>query len=181
MELVVPTQCETRWRLVLASFDKQHETLITNNPDATEEINLVRTELVKIGQLLQTSPPQNGNGVTWKRLVDKAENEKNVLSKHLNGKALFTGMMRLYLAIHRELEDSLLPECAKGSEEDVPRSKRRKRNNDSDDGSSTGKREATDKSRSLPVYQKPRPVAIKNFFAPLRAVPMEGAEVSDEA
>jgi hypothetical protein len=38
-----------------------------------------------------------------------------------------------------------------------------------------------DKSRPLPVYQKPRPVAIKIFFAPLRAVPMEGAEVSDEA
>jgi hypothetical protein len=95
MELVGPTQCETRWRLVLASFDKQHETLITNNPDATEEINFVRTELVKIGQLIQTSPPQNGNGVTWKRLVDEAEHEKNILSNHLNGKALFTGMMRL--------------------------------------------------------------------------------------
>jgi hypothetical protein len=94
---------------------------------------------------------------------------------------MFTGMMRLYAAIHRELEDSLLPECAKGSEEDVPRSKRRKRYSDSDDGSSTGKREVTDKSRPLPVYQKPRPGAINNFFAPLRAVPMKGAEVSDEA
>jgi hypothetical protein len=166
---------------VLPSFDKQHETLITNNPDATEEINLVRTELVNIGQLIQTSSPQNGNGVTWRRLVGKAGNEKNVLCKHLDGKALFTGMMRLYAAIHRELEDSLLSECAKGSEEDVPRSKRPKRNNDSDNGSSIGKREATDKSRSLPVYQKPRPVAIKNVFVPLRVVPMEGAEVSDEA
>jgi hypothetical protein len=136
---------------VLASFDKQHETLITNNPDATEEINLVRTELVKIGQLIQTSPPQNGNGVTWKRLVDNEENEKNVLCKHLDGKALFTGMMRLYAAIHRELEDSLLPERAKGSEEDVPRSKRRRRDSDSDDSSSTRKREATDISRPLPV------------------------------
>jgi hypothetical protein len=57
---------------------------------------------------------------------------------------VFTGMMRLYAAIHRELEDSLLPECAKGNEEDVPSSKRRKRHNDSDDGTSTGKREATD-------------------------------------
>jgi hypothetical protein len=146
-----------------------------------EEINFVRTELVKIGQLIQTSPPQNGKGLTWKRLVDKAQNEKNVLCKHLDGKALFTGMMRLYAAIQRELVDSLLPECAKGSEEDVPHSKRRKRNSDSDEGSSTGKREATDKSRPLPVYQKSRPVAIKNFFAPLRAVPVEAAEVSDEA
>jgi hypothetical protein len=82
-------------------FDKQHEILITNNPDATEEINFLRTELVKIGQLIQTSPPQNGNDVTWKRLVDKAENEKNVLFKHLDGTTLFTGMMRIYAAIHR--------------------------------------------------------------------------------
>jgi hypothetical protein len=60
-----------------------------------EEINFVRTKLVKIGQLIQISLPQNGNGITWKRLVNKAENEKNVLCKHLDGKALFTGMMRL--------------------------------------------------------------------------------------
>jgi hypothetical protein len=40
MEPVGPTYCETRWRAVLASFDKQYETLIANNPDATEEINL---------------------------------------------------------------------------------------------------------------------------------------------
>jgi hypothetical protein len=97
----------------------------------------------------------------WKRQVDKAENEKNVPCKHLDGKALFTGMMRLYAAIHRELEDSLQPECAKASEEDVPRSKCRKGYSDSDDGSSTGKRKAMDKSRPLPVYQKPRPVAIR--------------------
>jgi hypothetical protein len=32
----------------------------------------------------------------------------------------------------------------------------------------------------LQVYQKPRPVVTKNFFAPLRAVPMEGEEVCDE-
>jgi hypothetical protein len=39
---VGPTQCETRWRAVLASFEKQYETLIANNPDATEEIKLIR-------------------------------------------------------------------------------------------------------------------------------------------
>jgi hypothetical protein len=166
--------------LVLASFDKQHETLIANNPNATEEISFVQTELVKIGQLIQTSPPQNGNSVTWKRLVDKAENEKNVLCKHLDGEALFTGMMRLYTAIHRELEDSLLQECDKGSEEDVPRSKRRKRNSDSDDSSSTSKRETMDKSRPLPDYQKLQPVVNKNPFTPLRAVSMDGTEASDE-
>jgi hypothetical protein len=76
-------------------FDKQYETLIANNPDATEEINLIRTGLIQIGQLIQTSPQQNGNGATWKRLVDKAESEKSVLCKHLDGKALSTRMLQL--------------------------------------------------------------------------------------
>jgi hypothetical protein len=95
MGLVGPTQCEARWCSVLASFDKEHENLIKNNPDATKEINLVRTVLVEIDQLLQTSPQKNGNDVTWKHLIDQTENEKNILCKHLDGKALFTGMLRL--------------------------------------------------------------------------------------
>jgi hypothetical protein len=86
----------------------------------------------------------------------------------LDGKALFTGMMRLYTATHREMEGSLLLECAQGKEEAEPRSKRRKSNSDSDDGISIRKREATEKYRPLPVYQKPRPVVTKNFFAPLK-------------
>jgi hypothetical protein len=121
MALVEPTQCEARWRSVLTSFDKEHENLIKNNPDATKEINLVRTGLVKIGQLIHTFPQKNGNGVTWKRLIDKAENEKNVLCKHLDGKALFTGMLRLHAATHKELTESLLPECAQEKDEDAPR------------------------------------------------------------
>jgi hypothetical protein len=78
------------------------------------------------------------------------------------------------------MEESPLPECAQGKEEAEPHSKRRKRNNDSDNGSSISKREATEKCRPLPVYQKPRPVVTQNFFAPLRTVPMEGAEVCEE-
>jgi hypothetical protein len=74
-------------------FDKQYETIIAKNPDATKTINLIRTGLIKIGQFIQTSPQQNGNGATWKRLVDKAESEKSVLCKHLERKVLFTGML----------------------------------------------------------------------------------------
>jgi hypothetical protein len=90
---------------VLASFDKQYEALISKNPDATKEINIIRTGLIKIGQLIQTSPQQNGKGTTWNRLVDKADSEKSVLCKHLDGKVLFTGMLRLYIATHREMEE----------------------------------------------------------------------------
>jgi hypothetical protein len=53
---VGPTHCETRWRAVLASLRKKYETLITKNPDAIREINLIRTGLINIGQLIQTSP-----------------------------------------------------------------------------------------------------------------------------
>jgi hypothetical protein len=180
MALVGPTQCDAQWSLVLASFDKQDETLITKNPDATHKTDLVRTAFVKIEQLIQISAQQNGNSITWKRLIDKAENEKNVLCKHVNRKALFTGMLRLYAAIHRELKDSLLPKCDQEKEEEAPHSRRRKRNSNHDDGSSNRKMQGTDKSRPLPLYQKPRPVVTKNFFAPLRAAPMEGAEVCDE-
>jgi hypothetical protein len=88
---------------VLASFDKQYETLIDKMSDATKEINLIRTGFIKIGQLIQTSPQQNGNGATWKRLIDKAESEKSVLCKHFIEKVLFTGMLRLYEATHREM------------------------------------------------------------------------------
>jgi hypothetical protein len=77
------------------------------------------------------------------------------------------------------MEESLLPECAQGKEAAQPHRKHRKRNNDSDDSRSIIKREATEKCRPLPVYQKPRPMVTKNFFAPLRAVPMEGAKVCD--
>jgi hypothetical protein len=116
MAPVGPTQCETRWKAVLASFDKQYEALIDKNPDATKEINIIRTGIIKIGQLIQTSPQKNGNGATWKRLIAKAESEKSVLCKHFDGKVLFTGMLRLYTATHRETEESLFPECAQGKE-----------------------------------------------------------------
>jgi hypothetical protein len=47
------------------------------------------------------SPAVNGNGLTWKQLADKAKTERSILCKHLDGKVLFTGLMRLYAAIHR--------------------------------------------------------------------------------
>jgi hypothetical protein len=50
-----------------------------------------------------------------------------VLSKHLDGKALFTAMLRLYAAIHREMRDSVLPEQEESTVEFLEQ-KRRMRN-----------------------------------------------------
>jgi hypothetical protein len=86
-----PTQCEIRWSGVLASFDRHYESLIADHPDAKQEIDLVRTAIATIGQLIQKSPSLNGNGTVWKQMTVRAKEEKGVPRKHLDGKALFTG------------------------------------------------------------------------------------------
>jgi hypothetical protein len=98
-----PTLCETRWKAILASFERNHEDLTTNNPDCQEEIDLLGTGLRTVGQLIHTSPSINGNGAIWSELITKSEAEKTVLCKHLNDKALFTAILGLYAAIHREM------------------------------------------------------------------------------
>jgi hypothetical protein len=93
---------------VLTSFNSQADELLSAHPDAREEIELVHTALVTIGQQVQAAPRVNGNSGVWKQLADRAEAERRVLCKHLDGKALFTGMLRLYALTHREMRDSLL-------------------------------------------------------------------------
>jgi hypothetical protein len=99
-----PTVCETRWVAIISSFERNSEQLAGNHPDCTEDIALLHTGLKTIGQLILKSPPVNGNGSTWKELLDKAESERAVLCKHLDGKALFTAMLRMYAAIYRGCE-----------------------------------------------------------------------------
>jgi hypothetical protein len=103
-----PTECDARWKEERASFASQEEELLADHPDAKEEIELVRTTLVTIGQLVQTSPRVNGNGIVWKQLADTNEAERVILCKHLDGKALFTAILRLYALTHREMKRSLL-------------------------------------------------------------------------
>jgi hypothetical protein len=98
-----PTACETRWKAIVTSFEKNHEELTARNPDCREEIGLLRNGLCTIGQLIHTSPSVNGNGALWKELINRAEAERTVLCTHLDGKALFTAILRLYAAIHRNI------------------------------------------------------------------------------
>jgi hypothetical protein len=86
-------------------------------------------------------------------------------------------MVSLYATLNKEMRGSLLPECEQEKQKVVPHRKRRNGNSDSDDGSSISKKEEIENCEPLLFYKQPRPVVTKNFFAPLRAVPMEGAEV----
>jgi hypothetical protein len=53
-EMTEPTLCETRWKAIVASFERNHESLTTNNPDCQEEIELQGNGLRTIGQLIHT-------------------------------------------------------------------------------------------------------------------------------
>jgi hypothetical protein len=165
------TVCETRWKAIVTSFEKNHEELTARNPDCREEIGLLRNGLRTIGQLIHTSPSICGNGAVWKELINRAEAEKTVLCKHLNGKALFTAILRLYAAIHRDMRDSFLPEQKESSEEF--REQRRHMRNPSE--------EQAKKSKPTSGPRDPRirtqgEVPTRNFFAPLRASGMDIAE-----
>jgi predicted Zn-ribbon and HTH transcriptional regulator len=106
--------------------------------------------------------------VVWKDLIAKAEAERVVLYKHLDGKALFTAMLRLYAALHREMRDTVLPAQQKSTEEF--REQRRRKRNPSDE-------QAKKSKTTMPApVDKPQPqgeVKTKNFFAPLRTAEME--------
>jgi hypothetical protein len=65
--------------------------------------------------------------LVWKELIAKAEAERVVLCKHLEGRVLFTAMLRLYAALHRELRDSAQP-AQQSSSEEFREQRRRKRN-----------------------------------------------------
>jgi hypothetical protein len=113
--------------------------------------------------------------VVWKDLVAKAEAERVVLCKHLNGKALFTATLRLYAALHRELRGTILPARQTSTEEF--REQRRRKRIPSDEQAKKSK------PATLTPVAKPRPqgeVKTKNFFAPLRTAEMEVEGTTDK-
>jgi hypothetical protein len=102
---------------ILASFERHRDAIIAGQPDVNEEIGLVLTALITIVQLVRTSPSVNGNGVVWMKLADKAETEKRVMCKHYEGKALYAGLHHLYAEVHCEMNETLLLEHGKSTEE----------------------------------------------------------------
>jgi hypothetical protein len=170
-DMAEPTVCETRWDKIISSFEGKHKELQEGHPDCSEELALLRTGLHTIGQLIHISPLANGNGAVWKELVAKAEAERAVLCKHLDGKALFTAMLRLYAALHREMRESDLPAQQKIDDEFREQS-RRKRDAPEEQAKKSKTSVPTPESRN-PRIRPQGEVAAKNFFAPLRTAEME--------
>jgi hypothetical protein len=161
---------------VLASFYSLADKLLAAHPDVKEEIGLVHTAMITIGQLVQASTHVNDNSAVWMQLADRAEDERRVLCKQFEGKALFSGIQRLYALKHREMRDSLLDttkwEPAQDNEE-FRYQKRRKRIPSQEMSQNLLKTAtatpATSDTMILPLGERPT----RNIFASLRANDME--------
>jgi hypothetical protein len=139
-----------------------------NHPDSLEEIKLIQAGLITIGQLINKSPRNNGNGTTWKEITARAEAERTVLCKHLEGKALYSTLLRLYATTHKELRESLQPEREEPSEEF--REPRRRKVKPSEDQPTTSKKAAgTTGNVGVPSVRPQAELPTRNFYAPLRA------------
>lgn len=87
--LAGPTAYVTPWTEFRAPLERHRDAHIAANPVGGEEIGLVHTALVWIGQLIR-APPSSWNGAMW---------------KHLDG------------AAHREMVESRVQEVAEPNEE----------------------------------------------------------------
>jgi hypothetical protein len=68
-----------------------------------KEMDLVRTSIVQIEQLVQNSPKVNGNGTKWKQLAGIPQADRHTLCKFLDGQALFTSLFHIYAATYKEM------------------------------------------------------------------------------
>jgi hypothetical protein len=136
------------------------EQLTGEHPECVETIRLIRSGLISTGKLIHISPRVNGNGAEWKQIITRAEDERAVLCKHLEGQALFTGILRLYAALHLELHDYLKKE--EDPSEEFREQRRRKRN-------PSDEQPTVPKKAVRAVTSVPKEITTRNFFAPLRA------------
>jgi hypothetical protein len=101
----------------------------------------------------------------WKDLIARSEAERTVICKQLDGKLLFTVMLRLYAAIHREIRGSVLPEQEESTEEF--RQHRRRKRNPSEEQAKRSKTTIMPKpGMRFPRIQSQDELRTRNFFDP---------------
>jgi hypothetical protein len=106
--------------------------------------------------------------MAWKEITTRAEAERVVLCKHLEGKALFAAILCLVATTHKELRGSLLPVPEQEEPTEEFRELRRRKRNPSEEQAATKKTSGT-KGCKQPQVDLPAPkeVTTPNFFAPL--------------
>jgi hypothetical protein len=106
-----------------------------------------------------------------------AETERSTLCKHLDGKALFTGLMRLYAAMHREIVESVQADPSDKQQVDEHggfKQQRRRKRSSSDEQQKQIKKSAKPTSETRdPRIPSQLELPTRNFFAPLKTAGME--------
>jgi hypothetical protein len=136
------------------------------------EMNLVRTSIVQIGQLIQNSPKVNGNGAKRKQQADRHN-----LCKFLDGQALFSSLFHMYAEIYKEMRDSLQPSSTESGQDDVSQAEQNKRRK-----GDKLKMNAAPKSE-VATSNLPKPTADSKGITSLRhsgLLPMENGETGSE-
>jgi hypothetical protein len=105
MAFASPTKRITFWQVLLPVFEIVQEKLIAGHPDAKMEIDLIRDTLLQICQLVRSSPNNNANELKLEQLTDTAETEMKTLAKYVEGKALYTSLLKLYSSVYKEMRD----------------------------------------------------------------------------
>jgi hypothetical protein len=91
----------------VAVFEVWYEKLITDHPDAKTEIDLIQDTLLQICELVCNSPNRNANELKLEQMTDTATTEMETLSKYVDGKALYTGLLKMYSSVCKEMRDLL--------------------------------------------------------------------------
>jgi hypothetical protein len=175
-----PSICEVKWSEVHASFERKHDTLLEKYPGAAQEVGNIRAALIKIRQLVKESPQENGSGPAWKKLADRAEADRSSLCRHLNGKAVFTGLVHLYKTTHRDMVESMKAAHSDMQEIDAHeglKEQRRRMRGSSDDQGKQTKRVAMPTAGAMDQLEIPT----RNFFAPLRTADKEVEHTEDNS
>jgi hypothetical protein len=163
-----PNAYEKRWAETLSSYERNMVEITKIHPDSLEIIRPIQADLITTGHLINSSPRNNGNGKIWREIITRAEAERAVLCKHLEGKALYSALLRLYATTHKELRDSLQPELEEPFKEF--REQRRRKRNPSEGQPTTPKKAAgTTGSVGDPSVRPQVDLPTRNFYAPLRA------------
>jgi hypothetical protein len=162
------------WAVILSSFERNLKEVSYKHPNCIEEIWLIHAGLVTIGQLIQDSPRVNGDGAAWKQAISKAEDERSVLVRHLEGKALFTALLHVYATTHKELRDSRQPERTEEEPTEEFREQRRRKRNPSDEQQTAPKKAAGARGNVRdPRIRSQADLPIRNYYAPLRTGEMD--------
>jgi hypothetical protein len=176
------------WADRRASLQSEYQVLLKQYPDADKQYRLVYSTICDIEDLAGCTPAAVGESTKWTEIVNTAEDNRANYCKVLYGKVLLSVLHGAYTVAVKELKSLLktsnsagrnnaTTESVKPSQDDGFKEVRRRKRHSTNEAALTSKKPAAE-AKNTPNKE----VAMRNFFAPLRATNMDtdtsGAEAT---